>query len=241
MNDRWIRAVIGTVTIGIFAPPLVSALLAMASCLGHRPSPRNAVSARRRANEHGGQGMTQTLGFVCCVVLLAFQSMQAIAGQTPASESKPVTLTATIEAIDKTSRTVILKGPKGNGVLVKAPEDMEGFNSLKIGDLVTATYFEAIAVQVHRPGDPEASGIPTTTTQRKDRTPGSQTRREQTFTVTVVSVDPKASSLTVKDSQGRVVPLKVHDAKRLQNVKAGDTVDVTYYESLLIKVTRPPK
>lgn len=184
--------------------------------------------------------MTRVFGFVCCAILLTLQPIRATGGQASGAEATPVTVTATIEAIDKTNRTVMLKGPQ-KSVLVKAPDEMQGFNTLRIGDQVTATYFEAVAVQVRKPGDPVASGTPTTTTQRKDRTPGSETRREQTLTVTVVSVDPKASSLAVKDSQGRVVPLTVRDAKQLQNVKAGDTVDVTYYESLLIKVTRPPK
>jgi hypothetical protein len=35
--------------------------------------------------------------------------------------------------------------------------------------------------------------------------------------------------------------LKVRDPKQLQNVKAGEMLDVTYYESLLVKVSRPPK
>ena len=48
-------------------------------------------------------------------------------------------------------------------------------------------------------------------------------------------------SVTVKGPQGRVVALAVNDAKQLQNLKVGDTVDVTYYESLLVKVSRPSK
>jgi hypothetical protein len=56
----------------------------------------------------------------------------------------------------------------------------------------------------------------------------------------VEAIDAKAPSVTVKGPQGRVVPLAVRDATQLQNIKIGDTVDVTYYESLLVKVARPP-
>jgi hypothetical protein len=59
--------------------------------------------------------------------------------------------------------------------------------------------------------------------------------------VTITAIDPKASSVTVKDPRGRLVTLAVRDAKQFQNLKVGDTVDVTYYESLFIKVARPPK
>jgi hypothetical protein len=185
--------------------------------------------------------MTRTVGFLCCASLLAFHPMAARAGQAPVAESTPVTITATIEAIDKATRTVTLKGPKGNSVQIEAPEQMEGFNSLRVGDQVTATYFAAVAVNVRKPGAPPPPAGPTTMTQRKDRKPGSETRREQTFTVTVESIDPKAPSLTVKDPKGRVVTLAVQDASQIQNLRAGDTVDVTYYESLMIKVARAPK
>jgi hypothetical protein len=182
--------------------------------------------------------MRRTVGVVCCASLLAFFPMLASTEQEPAPES-PVTRTATIEAIDKATRTITLKGPTGS-VEIKAPEQMEGFNSLKVGDQVTATYFSAFAVNLRKPGEPAAAAPPVTTTQRKERTPGSETRREQTFTGTVEAIDPKGPSVTVKGPQGRVVPLALRDRSLLQNVKIGDTVDVTYYESLLIKVARPP-
>jgi hypothetical protein len=184
--------------------------------------------------------MRRTVGFVCCAFLLALPPMLASTGQKPAPESAPVTRTATIEAIDKANRTVTLKEPAGNSVEIKAPEQMEGFNSLRVGDQVTATYFAAIAVNLRKPGDPAPAAAPTTMTQRKDRTPGSETRREQTVTGTVEAIDAKAPSLTVKGPQGRVVRLPVRDATQLQNVRIGDSVDVTYYESLLIKVARQP-
>ena len=104
--------------------------------------------------------MTRTVGFVWCASLLAFPSMLASTGQKPAPGSTPVTRTATIEAIDKANRTVTLKGPTGNREEIKAPEQMEGFNSLKVGDQVTATYFTAIAVNVRKPGDPAPSAAP---------------------------------------------------------------------------------
>ena len=183
--------------------------------------------------------MTRTVGFVCCAFLLASPPMLASTGQKPAPGSTPVTRTATIEFIDKANRTVTLKGPAGNSVEIKAPEQMEGFNSLRVGDQVTATYFAAIAVNLRKPGDPRPLR------RRRRRRNGKtarriQTRRQQTFTGTVEAIDAKAPSVTVKGPQGRVVPLAVRDATQLQNVKVGDTVDVTYYESLLIKVARPP-
>jgi hypothetical protein len=176
--------------------------------------------------------------YACCASTLLLQAV-IMARQVP--PTKTTTATASIEAIDKASRVVTLKGAGGQIVDIAAPEQMQGFNSLKVGDRVTATYFEAVAVSVRKPGAPPTPSTPVTTTRREDRKPGSETRKQQTFTVTVESVDPKAPALTVKTQKGRSVTLGVTDAAQLQNIKAGESVDVTYYESLMIKVVRAQK
>jgi hypothetical protein len=184
--------------------------------------------------------MTRFAGRTKWASLLAVLPVLAGAGQAPAPDSTPITRTATIEAIDKATRTVTLKGAAGNLVPVKAPDAMEGFNSLKVGDVVTATYFAAVAVSLRKPGDPAIPEVPpTTVTQRTDRKPGSVTRRDRTFTGKVDSVDAKTSSLVVRQQDGQVVPLTVSDPAQLRNLRTGDAVEVRYYESLLIKVERP--
>src|SRR5262245_48169028 len=169
------------------------------------------------------------------LLLLALTTAPLIAQQSTA-ESKPVTRTATVVAIDKTNRIVTLKGERGNAA-VKAPEQMEGFDSLKVGDQVSATYYEATVVRVRRPGDPPASPDPQTTVTRKDRTAGSEIRREQTYTVTIESLDMTGRSVRVKRGQEPAITLAVREPKLLQGLKVGDTVDVTVYESLFVKVT----
>ena len=185
--------------------------------------------------------MIQLAGLSSALVLSALVVPTVTPAQQTIAESKPVTISATIEAIDKDTRMVTLKGPKGNSVPVKAPADMQGFNTLKVGDVVSATYFESLAVRIRKPGDPAPATTASTTTQRKELTPGSETRREQTVSVTVEAIDAATPSITVKGPQGRVLTFRVENPKLLQNVKVGDTVDVTYFEALFIKVGRAPK
>jgi Cu/Ag efflux protein CusF len=174
-----------------------------------------------------------------CLLLAALAGVSAMA-QGAVYESVPVTRTATIQSIDKTTRVVTLKGEKGSDIEVTVPPQLEGFNSLKVGDHVSATYYDAVALNIRKPGDP-APAAPVTSVQRKEGTPGSQTRKEQTFTAIVDAVDPSAPSVRLKGPQGRVVTLAVRDAAQLKNIKAGDAVDVTYYQSLMVKVSPAPK
>jgi Cu/Ag efflux protein CusF len=173
--------------------------------------------------------------------VLALGLMAGAAARQAIYESTPQTLTATIESIDKTSRIVTLKTTAGNRLHVNAPDEMEGFASLRIGDVVTATYFEAIAVRLVTPGAPAPSTTPATVVRRKQGRPGSETLREQSVRATVTAVDLAAPSLTVKTTEGTERTMKVTDAAQLKAVKVGDSLDVTFYESRLVSVARPPK
>jgi len=174
------------------------------------------------------------LGALCVALSIAIVTGQG-------TRSEPTVLTATIEAIDKANRSVTLKNPQGVSFDLRVPDQMQGFNSLKVGDQVTATYWKATALKLRKAGDTTPPAGPSTMTQRQDRKPGSETRREQTVTATVQAVDATARSITVKGANDHVIPIDVGDAGLLQNLKPGDSVDVTYYESLLVKIERPKK
>ena len=155
--------------------------------------------------------MKVLMNVVLTAALLGLLPSRGAAAQTAVPESRPVTVTATIEAIDRENRIVRLKRP-GNAIVdVAVPGQMEGFSTLKVGDVVSATYFEALAVRVRKPGDPAPPAAPATTTKRKEGTPGSETRREQTFPVTIMAIDAAAPTVTVKGPQGRVVTMIVRD------------------------------
>jgi Cu/Ag efflux protein CusF len=150
--------------------------------------------------------------------------------------STPVTLTATIEAIDQTNRIVTLKGPKGNLAELYVPERYTRFSELKVGDEVKATYYDTLAVNVRKPGDPApTAGVSGTTTPRPGGT-GGTFAQQATVSVTVEAIDPAVPSVTVKGPKGDVMSFRVQDPKRLEGVKVGDTVDITYTRALLISV-----
>jgi hypothetical protein len=81
-------------------------------------------------------------------------AQQAVAtakpGEKPAGAMvQQVTVVATIEAIDKATQYVTLKGPEGKTVEVKVnnPKNLEG---VKVGDEVAITYTEALAISVEQ-------------------------------------------------------------------------------------------
>jgi hypothetical protein len=154
--------------------------------------------------------------------------------RTPVSVTEAVTVRATIEAIDKTDRIITLKGPSGNLVDVKADESVKRFDELKVGDVVSATYSESIAVHVRKPGDPAPDKERVVV--RPQSKPGASVEDIKTMTVTVEAIDRSVPSVTIKDSQGKTRTYRIRDVKRLEGVNVGDKVDIYYTVALLLKV-----
>jgi hypothetical protein len=72
-------------------------------------------------------------------------------GEKPASKAiQEVTVTTTIEAINKDNETVTLKGPDGvmKTIKVRDPKNLE---KVEVGDEVIITYTEAVAISVEEP------------------------------------------------------------------------------------------
>jgi hypothetical protein len=59
-------------------------------------------------------------------------------------------LTAAVTGVDRKKQTVTLKGPKGNSVTLKV-EDPKQLQKVDVGEMVEATYREAVAVSVQKP------------------------------------------------------------------------------------------
>lgn len=178
-------------------------------------------------------------GSLLAVVALVAVSFIAAPARAQVSDSESVTMKASIEEIDKTGRSVTLKGPRGNLVTVHADETFKRFDQLKVGDIVTATITVAVAARIRKVGDPEPKVAKETTTILKDKI-GAKSYGEETVTVSVEEIDRTAPSVTVKTSDGRILSLRVKNAANLKNLKVGDQVDITVGLGLLLSVDPAP-
>jgi Cu/Ag efflux protein CusF len=172
------------------------------------------------------------------VLLLLMLALMAVGVRAQVSDSESVTMKASIEAIDKTARTITLKGPRGNLVMVHADETIKRFDQLKVGDVVTATITVAVAARIRKAGDPEPKSKASSEIL-KDKI-GAKDYAEETITVSVEEIDRMAPSVTVKTSDGRIVSFRVKNIANLKNLKVGDQVEVTVGLGLLLSVDPAP-
>ncbi len=76
--------------------------------------------------------------------------VRAKPGEKPGGAAvSQVTVTATVEALDKKKHTATLKGPEGKSVVVKV-QDPKNMENVKVGDEVMITYSEALAISVEK-------------------------------------------------------------------------------------------
>ena len=139
-------------------------------------------------------------------------------------------------------RVVKLKGPKGNVFDLKVGEEAKNLPQVKVGDVVVAKYYESIAVEVKKPGEPggmAASGA--MATAKPGEKPAGVVANEVTITATVEAIDRKKTHVTLKGPEGNSVKVKVQDPKNLKNVIVGDPVVITYTEALALSVEKPKK
>lgn len=174
------------------------------------------------------------------LVLLALGAGRPAAQSGIVYQSMPITQTATIVALDKKAREVTIKRETGEVEVVNVDDKMDAFGSLKVGDIVTATFYEALALRVKKPGEPATTTAPMTSVQRRELSPNTRTTVEQTITVTVAAIDTTAPALTVTGEKGKMT-FKVTNAALLQGLKAGDAIDLSYTKGKLVKVERPKK
>ena len=64
--------------------------------------------------------------------------------------------------------------------------------------------------------------------------PGAPLGAQQTTTVTVKAVDMNVPSITVVTADGRTLTRKIAEKKNLEGVKAGDQIDITYTQAVVV-------
>lgn len=184
--------------------------------------------------------MTRTFFEVVTAGLLMLPMTSTLAAQTKVIPGEKVTVTATVEAIDHANRVLTLKGPKGNYVDVDVAPDVKRFDQIKVGDKLTATYYDNIVLTLQRPGEKPKDTAEAAVTRSDSTRPGGTAARQRTITVVIDAIDPNIPSISFKGPQGWQYSSRVEDKNVLKTVKVGDRVDITWTQALLVSL-EPPK
>lgn len=167
-------------------------------------------------------------------VLLSLPALAQMPKPTPVVGTTTSELTAKVIYIDRASRTITLQDDQGTKYDMQVSPNVTGFDNVKLGEVVSFTYKQAVALSVAKSTAPMPAVSSTPVVTRY--TGGGVITRQLTAIVTVQAIDTSKSSITVKTSDGRVVTLSVKDPTSLNGIKAGDVVQLTYLQALVIAV-----
>ena len=149
-------------------------------------------------------------------------------GQT---RTQLVHATASVKAINRGLRSVVLKKDDGEEATIHVPDAVKGFDTLKVGDKVDVDYYESLAISM------APTGTKPSMTERKGSSVdmgGGITGREVKMSAEVVSVDPGANTITFKGPKGNMRTVYVADAalqQKLPSMKPGQVVQFDYTEA----------
>lgn len=198
------------------------------------------------------------LAILVLVVALAAGAAALLMGQEPKAPAKPaaggkvaqtekpggvvvqeVQATAVVKAIDQEKRLVTLTLPSGETETFTAGPEIRNLAQVKVGDKVTATYVQSLAILVRGSKEPpSAENATTVKLAAKGAKPGAYIANTQTLTAKVTAIDYKTRVVTLTGPKGNSLTFEVGpDVQNLDKVKKGDDVVVRYTESLLVDVT----
>jgi hypothetical protein len=172
--------------------------------------------------------------FLAAGLALPAVSMSA---DEPLTKTGSVQMKATVLAVDQATRLVTLKGEGGKTFQVEAGDAVKHLDQVKPGDVVAVTYTESLAFQVVPKGE-KPQGV-SASAQRMEG--GGEVGRTVTSYFKIDAYDPDTHVLWGTTADGITKSIEVQDPKAQEKLKKlipGNVVQVTYSESLAIKLEK---
>jgi len=186
-------------------------------------------------------GLCLLLGAALCLPATALaDSHEGAAADRAVMVGEKVELKGKVVGVDKETRTVVIEGEQGRQVSIVAPDDSPNFDQIAVGDPVSATYFESIAVAIAPVADaePGASATAAVSSAPPGSTPGGVMAEQIELRAVVKAVDAEARSVTLEGPEGGERVLKVGEGIDLADVKTGELVSVTLTRALAISIEK---
>ena len=189
---------------------------------------------------------TKRTYFLMSLVMVAAFAL-GLAATVNAQEGKGVELgdvvvvTATVLAIDKQDRILTLLGPKKNVVDIEVGEEARNFDQIRVGDQLRIEYYESVALYLGKPGtQPEEDAGLVVARSAKGEKPGGYAVGAVDVSASVVGIDKKKRTLTLKLPEGNVVTTTVDKSvQAFETLKVGDAIHARLTKAIAVSVENP--
>jgi Cu/Ag efflux protein CusF len=181
-------------------------------------------------------GAALILGIAAVQPALA-QDALASAAQAVVANAEPVHVQAQIVGIDRTTRVVTLRGPRGNEVDIGIGQQVGNFDQLNVGDTVDVLYKNALLVTADKvTGKDKGIRKRVDTSVYIPASSGYSAARQVEVQATVQHIDLKKRTVTLRGAY-QTVTLDATPDIDLKSLKVGDTIHAVFVSAYATQVT----
>src|SRR5262245_34197271 len=130
--------------------------------------------------------------------VLASVTSASLYAQVKVIPGERITETATVEAIETSYRQVTVRMKNGELRTFTVPESATRFREIKVGDTVSATYYDNIVLRVKQAGEPDVDTLTAGANPSGGATPGASVGVQRTITATIAAIDMNVPSISLK-------------------------------------------
>jgi hypothetical protein len=165
------------------------------------------------------------------------QTALASAAEDIVANAPPVHIQAKIVGIDRASRIVTLRGPRGNEADIALSPQVSNFDQLNVGDTVDVLYKNALLITAEKVTGKDA-GIRkrVDTNVYLPASSGYDAARQVEVQATVQHINAKKREVTLRGAY-QTVTLGVGKDVDLKHLKVGDTVHAVFVSAYATQVT----
>jgi hypothetical protein len=163
----------------------------------------------------------------------------SVAAQIKTLPGDLLTVTATVDAIEHSSRSLTLRKPDNSVTTMKVPKEYLRFDALKVGDKLSVTYYDNVVIRVKAPGEKDVNTQGESLVPTPGLKPGFTIGSQRVITATITAIDPKIPSISLAGPSNWAYSSRVEDRNALKQVKVGDRVDITWTEAVMLSAAAP--
>lgn len=165
------------------------------------------------------------------------QSALAGAAQAIVANAEPVHVQARIVGIDRASRVVTLRGPRGNDVDIALSQQVSNFDQLNVGDTVDVLYKNALLVTAEKvTGKDKGIRKRVDTNVYLPASSGYDAARQVEVQATVQHINLKKREVTLRGAY-QTVTLDATPDVDLKKLKVGDTIHAVFVSAYATQIT----
>lgn len=157
-----------------------------------------------------------------------------------ASAVEELDAVVTLVAVDRVSRTVVLRGADGIALNVTLPREVHTFERAKPGDLFALHYAGKHGVALNKGGVAGVSEQQAVDFVLSGSTPIARFTTTRRVTLRVQQVNRTERTVAVQDADNRIVTVSVEEGERgFGDIAVGDTISIISTDTLELQLVSP--